>query len=502
MSKLFEEAIADAKKLKEVAEENAKKAILESVTPQIREFIEEQLLEDSGKECPACGHHSKGNDTSCEMCGATLTEDEPETEETVDALEEEVYLDEGALASLVELIGEENLDSLNESKSQKALFSAVKGAVSTMDDVQREKLLNLSQRLNESANHLSKTAKGEDMSKKYYEVDLRTLREALEEDYKMEEEEAVTDEADEASELEELYEEFSALLEQDEEAEEVEDVEAPMDDMPPMEDAPAGDSVSKDEVEDAIRGLLADLDIDLEGEAGAPAGEEDFDFAAAMEDAPGEDTEEDLNEVFEIDPRVLKQELGRIRKMVAEGKMDHQFGGKGEGKAGVDGAFGGKGNGKAGVKGAFGGGKEGQDPFVNPPQINKLNEAIRQLRRQNRSQTEKLNKYRGAVSSLREQLEDLNLFNAKLLYVNKLLQNKGLNESQKKSVIKALDEAQSLTEAKSLYKSLTETFSRGERKTISESRVLGSSSRPTTSSQPNATSTSNELGRWQRLAGL
>ena len=29
MSKLFEEAIADAKKLKEVAEENAKKAILE-----------------------------------------------------------------------------------------------------------------------------------------------------------------------------------------------------------------------------------------------------------------------------------------------------------------------------------------------------------------------------------------------------------------------------------------------------------------------------------------
>ena len=188
--------------------------------------------------------------------------------------------------------------------------------------------------------------------------------------------------------------------------------------------------------------------------------------------------------------------------MVAEGKMDHQYGGKGEGKAGVDGAFGGKGNGKAGVKGAFGGGKEGQDPFVNPPQINKLNEAIRQLRRQNRSQTEKLNKYRGAVSSLREQLEDLNLFNAKLLYVNKLLQNKGLNESQKKSVIKALDEAQSLTEAKSLYKSLTETFSRGERKTISESRVLGSSSRPTTSSQPNATSTSNELGRWPRLAGL
>ena len=212
--------------------------------------------------------------------------------------------------------------------------------------------------------------------------------------------------------------------------------------------------------------------------------------------------EEALNEVFEVDPRVLRQELGRIRNMVAEGKVDHHFGGKGGGAAGVDGSYGGRGKQNAGVRGAFGGGKESGDAFTNPPQINKLNEAIRQLRRQNRSQKEKLNKYRGAVNTLREQLEDLNLFNAKLLYVNKLLQNKGLNESQKKSVIKALDEAQSLTEAKSLYKSLTETFSRGSKSTLSESRVLGSSSRPTTSSQSNATSSNNELSRWQRLAGL
>ena len=47
-NKVFEEAIADAKKLREVAEENAKKAILEAVTPKIREFIESELIE--GKE--------------------------------------------------------------------------------------------------------------------------------------------------------------------------------------------------------------------------------------------------------------------------------------------------------------------------------------------------------------------------------------------------------------------------------------------------------------------
>jgi len=489
MSKLFEEAIADAKKLKEVAEENAKKAILESVTPQIREFIEEQLLEEK-------------EDQNEEM-----EDDYDPIRDNTDPLEEEVYLDEGALASLVELIGEENLDSLNESKSQEALFSAVKGAVATMNDNQREQLLNLSHKLNESANHLSKTNKGEDMSKKYYEVDLRTLREALDADadegmYEMESAyEGEDDESNETmmdEELSELYEQFSALLEQDEEGEEA------AEEMPAMEAEPAGDdTLSKDEVESAIEGLIAELELDLGG--GAAAGDVDMgDLDVELPDMEmdtGEDAEE-LNEVFEVDPRVLRQELGRIRKMVAEGKVDHHFGGKGGASAGVDGSYGGKGKQNAGVKGAFGGGKEGADAFTNPPQINKLNEALRQLRRQNRSQQEKLTKYRGAVNTLREQLEDLNLFNAKLLYVNKLLQNKSLNESQKKSVIKALDEAQSLTEAKSLYKSLTETFSRSGKKTISESRVLGSSSRPTTSSQSNATSSNNELGRWQRLAGL
>ena len=48
MSKsLFEEAIADAKQLREVAEQNAKSAILEAVTPKIKQFIESQLIGDS-----------------------------------------------------------------------------------------------------------------------------------------------------------------------------------------------------------------------------------------------------------------------------------------------------------------------------------------------------------------------------------------------------------------------------------------------------------------------
>ena len=163
--------------------------------------------------------------------------------------------------------------------------------------------------------------------------------------------------------------------------------------------------------------------------------------------------------------------------------------------------FGGKGRSNAGVKGAFGGGSQGQDAFTNPPKT--LLEMRRQLRQQglkNRALNEKLKKYVSAVNTLREQLEDLNLFNAKLLYVNKLLQNKALNESQKKSIIKALDKAENLQEAKTLYKSLTETFSTRKGKTLNESRNVGGSSRPTSSASANKALA--EVSRWTKLAGL
>ena len=48
-SSLFQEALADAKQLKEVAEQNAKNAIIDAVTPKIRKFIEDQLLEGSSR---------------------------------------------------------------------------------------------------------------------------------------------------------------------------------------------------------------------------------------------------------------------------------------------------------------------------------------------------------------------------------------------------------------------------------------------------------------------
>ena len=43
-SSLLDEALADAKSLREAAEQNAKNAIIESITPKIRALIDKQIL--------------------------------------------------------------------------------------------------------------------------------------------------------------------------------------------------------------------------------------------------------------------------------------------------------------------------------------------------------------------------------------------------------------------------------------------------------------------------
>jgi len=46
MKQIYEEALADVKKLKAVAEDNAKKALVDAVAPRIKEFIERQMMSD------------------------------------------------------------------------------------------------------------------------------------------------------------------------------------------------------------------------------------------------------------------------------------------------------------------------------------------------------------------------------------------------------------------------------------------------------------------------
>jgi hypothetical protein len=104
-------------------------------------------------------------------------------------------------------------------------------------------------------------------------------------------------------------------------------------------------------------------------------------------------------------------------------------------------------------------------------------------------------------TKLRNKLAETNLLNAKLMFTNKLLQSEALTSRQKSQVIAQLDEAQTLREVKLVYESLAKTLST-PRKTVTESRVLGSSSQATRSASPQTLNEGFEAERWAKLAGI
>ena len=104
---------------------------------------------------------------------------------------------------------------------------------------------------------------------------------------------------------------------------------------------------------------------------------------------------------------------------------------------------------------------------------------------------------------LRAELAEKSLFNAKLLYENKLLQNESLTKRQKAEMIERLDEAKNDREVKLVYESLVKTLQGAKKLSEGSDRALiGSSSR---ASRPAATPNLNEgyeADRWARLAGI
>jgi len=78
--------------------------------------------------------------------------------------------------------------------------------------------------------------------------------------------------------------------------------------------------------------------------------------------------------------------------------------------------------------------------------------------------------YKQACEFLKRNLQEVNLFNSKLLYTNKLLHSAELNNKQRLGVIEAFDRAQNLREVELVYKSLSES--------LKIAGVLGESKQP------------------------
>ena len=105
------------------------------------------------------------------------------------------------------------------------------------------------------------------------------------------------------------------------------------------------------------------------------------------------------------------------------------------------------------------------------------------------------------MESLRAELHEVNLLNAKLLYTNKIFRAKNLQEAQKVKVLEAFDRASNVSEVKLVFETLSEGIKTTPKTQIKES--LGSASKPAgVATKAPIMEIDPQVARWQKLAGL
>ena len=547
MSNIFDEAIADAKRLKEIAEQNAKNRIIEAVTPKIKRLIEAEIsgdpdldadLDDEEESDEYEEFDAGGTDMEVDASGDLdlsynepveptmpddfgMIEDDTEDYDIDDDLdleiEEESPKKNVVINVTVESARKSALNNLRKNKAKK-LLEAIKNCRNT---TQKQKLLSeLATLRNQCISSNSKADKN--LARK-----LSTLLKETK--------------------MSRRTRKNWFLFEGEGEGEE-EDLDLGGDEGMEDEDMDLEDEGDADIDVDAIKAAIEDL----ADAVGLEVAEEDED----MEDEDMEDEDLEENNMYESDDQVieinesaLRRDLMRMKhnarnrrsRRISESRRHRHAASRRrrlfEAEA-VDAAS------------SFGGGTAEDEMFIDVDEntlINALAEelgdahkldmnidgsgsapkmaghfgggkaqAVREARRrraianksrmiESRAKQAVLAERKKAAAAQRE-LKESNLFNAKLLYVNKLMQQHVLNKKQQRAIVEALDNAKTLREAKLLFEGLSDSLSKAKRqssKSLNESRVIsGSSSTATRSSAPASTQMSSELDRWQKLAGI
>ena len=127
--------------------------------------------------------------------------------------------------------------------------------------------------------------------------------------------------------------------------------------------------------------------------------------------------------------------------------------------------------------------------------------------------SEELEETKAALETIKAELNEVNLLNSKLLYVNRIFKANNLDEAQKLRVVETLDNASNVKEAKLIYETIKDTFTVAnnkkasfKNKTKSLKEGIGMASRAAgTSTAPKKeviSESSNMVNRFQKLANI
>jgi hypothetical protein len=107
------------------------------------------------------------------------------------------------------------------------------------------------------------------------------------------------------------------------------------------------------------------------------------------------------------------------------------------------------------------------------------------------------------INTLRKELSEVNILNAKLLYVNKIFKANNLSESQKVNVIAAFDKAETVKEVKLVFETVVDNVGTKKVNTVKEHKGSASKATGTTASNPGVIAEASEaVRRMQKLAGI
>ena len=107
------------------------------------------------------------------------------------------------------------------------------------------------------------------------------------------------------------------------------------------------------------------------------------------------------------------------------------------------------------------------------------------------------------IDELRSSIQEVNLLNAKLLYMNKVFKGTNLTESQKIDVVKTFDKAESAKEAKLVYESMITSFNKKAETKSAIKESVGFASKAVgmiTNSGAKVIETDAQYSRWDKLA--
>jgi len=545
-TRIYKEAIEEAGDLIRMAEENAKNKLIEAFAPRIRAMVEKSLFESSEE---GTGRDDDMDDLLLSMEEESEEESDEDTDEVPSQelppvqdfqLEQppaaemqssgvDLHIPTGVKSVTLQMEGE---DMELTSESIESLLRIVDGQPSLLD---RAKGLRLELKmLGRALNALNEGTTPKSAALQIVEEFNAILRKSIGLKQELQESKGASNEAAKI-EFSQLLKEISEmstrtllrnlLRESNDfslyEAEEEEDLvsaadeEAPADEEAEEEAADEDSDVDVDAIKAAVEQLASALGMDLSSEEEESEEEEEEE----EEESEEEESEEEEGEmpgqeemhygpdhaagleegdvVYEIDESTIARALMEARKRRAklgDSDMAHHFGGAAEAKAVELNALSDK---KMGGKSKKVAKKVARKPEDAVDGMEKLNQEARN----NRSSEARLNEAARAVETLRRQLSEQKLFNAKLLYVNKLMQNRALSDKQLKSVVEAIDSAKTIREAKLLYTSLSESLVTTGGRLAEGARNAGGSSRPVRSGAM-LNESGGDVDRWARLAGL